>query len=108
MGQRVGPAAANCQQARYGFTSASDLLLVVMLGVWRCGDRQAMPMPRFFLARAVCCGPVSAAAQEALLAGLPMNCRNSLRVDGLLRNSPNMVEVTMVTPGLWTPRVDMQ
>src|SRR5262249_13290763 len=39
--------------------------------------------------------------------GLPMMGRNSRRVSGFLRNSPSIVDVTMVTPGLCTPRVVM-
>ena len=42
-----------------------------------------------------------------LEAGLPMMVRNSRRVSGSLRKAPSMVEVTIVTPGLWTPRVVM-
>src|SRR5579863_5947768 len=40
-------------------------------------------------------------------AGLPMMLRNSRRVTSLVRKSPSMVEVTMVTPVLCTPRVVM-
>ena len=42
-----------------------------------------------------------------LATGLPISARGSRRVSGFLRNSPGMVEVTVVTPGLWTPRVVM-
>jgi hypothetical protein len=39
--------------------------------------------------------------------GLPITLRNSRRVRWLVRNSPCIAEVTMVTPVLWTPRVVM-
>jgi hypothetical protein len=39
--------------------------------------------------------------------GLPTIDRNSRRVDASVRNVPSMREVTMVTPALCTPRVDM-
>ena len=41
------------------------------------------------------------------LAGSPSIARNSRRVDALSRKMPSMVLVTMVTPGLWMPRVVM-
>src|SRR5690242_2139151 len=41
------------------------------------------------------------------LAGLPMMFRNSRLVSELSRKAPSMVEVTMVTPVLCTPRVVM-
>ena len=34
-----------------------------------------------------------------------MIARNSRRVEGSVRKAPNIQDVTMVTPGLWTPRV---
>jgi len=43
----------------------------------------------------------------AKLAGLPMMFRNSRRVSLFSRKAPSMVEVTMVTPVLCTPRVVM-
>src|SRR6185437_3327023 len=39
--------------------------------------------------------------------GLPMLVRNSRRVTSFSRKAPSMVDVTMVTPRLWTPRVVM-
>lgn len=39
--------------------------------------------------------------------GLPTIARNSRRVDGSVRNVPSMRDVTIVTPALCTPRVDM-
>ncbi|MGF6733251.1 hypothetical protein OKW50_005396 [Paraburkholderia youngii] len=39
--------------------------------------------------------------------GFPTIARNSRRVDGSVRNVPSMREVTIVTPALCTPRVDM-
>ncbi|CAH2774586.1 MAG: Permease of the drug/metabolite transporter (DMT) superfamily [uncultured Paraburkholderia sp.] len=39
--------------------------------------------------------------------GLPTIDRNSRRVDGSVRNVPSMRDVTMLTPALCTPRVDM-
>ena len=40
-------------------------------------------------------------------AGLPIMARNSRRVAGSARKPPSMRLVTMVTPGLWMPRVVM-
>ena len=45
--------------------------------------------------------------RSSRLAGLPMMLRNSRRVSELSRKAPSMVEVTMVTPVLCTPRVVM-
>jgi hypothetical protein len=39
--------------------------------------------------------------------GFPTIDRNSRRVDGSVRNVPSMRDVTIVTPALCTPRVDM-
>ncbi len=41
------------------------------------------------------------------LPGVPIIARNSRRVVGSSRKAPSMVLVTMLTPGLWTPRVVM-
>jgi len=44
---------------------------------------------------------------DKLLEGLPIKAMNSRRVAGLSRKAPSMRLVTMVTPGLRTPRVVM-
>jgi hypothetical protein len=41
------------------------------------------------------------------LPAFPIIARNSRRVDGSVRKAPSMRLVTMLTPGLWTPRVVM-
>ena len=46
-------------------------------------------------------------ASTARLEGLPIMARNSWRVRGSSRKAPSMRLVTMVTPGLFTPRVVM-
>ena len=45
--------------------------------------------------------------RSARLAGLPIMLRNSRRVSECSRKAPIMLDVTMVTPVLWTPRVVM-
>ena len=40
--------------------------------------------------------------------GLPMAARNSRRVEGSSLNAPIIWLVTMVAPGVWMPRGDMQ
>ena len=45
--------------------------------------------------------------QPAMPSGLRIIARNSRRVRESSRNAPNIMEVTMVTPGLCTPRVVM-
>lgn len=52
-------------------------------------------------------GPAMRVQPSMMLREPLMMERNSRRVASLLRNSPSMREVTMVTPGLWMPRVVM-